>query len=75
MCACFARPLQSADSRTVLGVRSELTWEIIVVDDNSPDGTQDVARQLAQVYGEDKIVCVVRCMAPALSTDLLARRC
>jgi hypothetical protein len=27
-----------------------------VVDDNSPDGTQEIAKQLAKVYGEDKIV-------------------
>lgn len=27
-----------------------------MVDDASPDGTQDIARQLAKVYGEDKIV-------------------
>ncbi|KAJ3499979.1 hypothetical protein NMY22_g19420 [Coprinellus aureogranulatus] len=33
-----------------------LEWEIIVVDDASPDGTQEIARQLAKVYGEDKIV-------------------
>ncbi|KZV62625.1 glycosyltransferase family 2 protein [Peniophora sp. CONT] len=33
-----------------------LAWEIIIVDDNSPDGTQEVARQLAGVYGEDKII-------------------
>jgi len=30
--------------------------EVIIVDDASPDGTQEVARQLAKVYGEDKIV-------------------
>ena len=35
---------------------SDLAWEVIVVDDNSPDGTQEVARQLAVTYGEDKIV-------------------
>ena len=34
---------------------SELAWEIIVVDDASPDGTQEVAQELAKVYGEDKI--------------------
>jgi dolichol-phosphate mannosyltransferase len=35
---------------------SELAWEVIVVDDNSPDGTQEVARELATTYGEDKII-------------------
>jgi glycosyltransferase involved in cell wall biosynthesis len=35
---------------------SRLEWEVIVVDDNSPDGTQEIAKQLAKVYGEDKIV-------------------
>ncbi|KAG8220587.1 glycosyltransferase family 2 protein [Butyriboletus roseoflavus] len=34
----------------------ELAWEIIVVDDASPDGTQEVAVELAKVYGEDKVV-------------------
>ncbi|KAI0050120.1 glycosyltransferase family 2 protein [Auriscalpium vulgare] len=33
-----------------------LAWELIIVDDNSPDGTQQVARELAHAYGEDKIV-------------------
>ncbi|KAG6875552.1 dolichol-P-mannose synthesis [Termitomyces sp. T159_Od127] len=35
---------------------NQLAWEVIVVDDASPDGTQEIARQLAGVYGEDKIV-------------------
>ncbi|KAH1243082.1 Dolichol-phosphate mannosyltransferase subunit 1 [Glycine max] len=30
-------------------------FEIIIVDDGSPDGTQDVVKQLQQVYGEDRI--------------------
>ena len=36
--------------------RSGLKFEIVVVDDASPDGTQDVARALAALYGEDVIV-------------------
>ena len=40
----------------VLEECSDLAWEVIVVDDNSPDGTQEVAKQLAATYGEDKIV-------------------
>ncbi|KAG7213695.1 hypothetical protein KM043_002936 [Ampulex compressa] len=35
---------------------SELNYEIIVIDDGSPDGTLDMAKQLQKVYGEDKIV-------------------
>ena len=34
---------------------SNLNWELIIVDDASPDGTQDVARQLQRVYGPEKI--------------------
>ncbi|RIA91825.1 Glycosyltransferase Family 2 protein [Glomus cerebriforme] len=34
---------------------NDLDWEIIVVDDASPDGTQDIANQLANVYGSDYI--------------------
>jgi hypothetical protein len=37
-------------------VCSDLAWEVIVVDDNSPDGTQEVAKQLAATYGDDKII-------------------
>jgi len=41
---------------SILQGSSELEWELIIVDDASPDGTQEVAKQLAQVYGEDSIV-------------------
>jgi dolichol-phosphate mannosyltransferase len=30
--------------------------EIVIVDDNSPDGTQDVIRDMQRVYGNDKII-------------------
>jgi len=35
---------------------SELNYEIIVIDDASPDGTQQVAEQLQAVYGAERIV-------------------
>jgi dolichol-phosphate mannosyltransferase len=34
----------------------KLQYEIIVVDDASPDGTQDIAKKCAKVWGEDHIV-------------------
>ena len=36
--------------------KNNLDYEIIVIDDNSPDGTIEVAKQLQNVYGEDKIL-------------------
>lgn len=35
---------------------SKYSYEIIVIDDGSPDGTLDVAKDLQKIYGEDKIV-------------------
>ena len=35
---------------------SNFDWEVIVVDDASPDGTQEIAKQLAHVYGVDRVV-------------------
>lgn len=35
---------------------SDLEYEIIVVDDNSPDGTQAIVKRLQDCYGRDKIV-------------------
>jgi hypothetical protein len=42
---------------------SKQSFEIIVIDDNSPDGTQQVAEKLQQLYGADKIVSnmMLRC--------------
>lgn len=35
---------------------SKLDFEIIIVDDNSPDGTQEVVHRLQQSYGSQRIV-------------------
>lgn len=49
-------PKSKTPCTLVLTDTSGLDWEIIVVDDASPDGTQEVARQLAKIYGEDRVV-------------------
>ncbi|CUM46610.1 unnamed protein product [Debaryomyces fabryi] len=33
----------------------ELDWEVIIVDDNSPDGTQIIAKELVGIFGEQHI--------------------
>jgi len=35
---------------------SKLNFEVIIIDDGSPDGTQQAAEQLQRIYGSDKIV-------------------
>lgn len=37
-------------------VCSDVNFEVIIIDDGSPDGTLDVAKQLQKIYGDDKIV-------------------
>ena len=34
--------------------------EVVIVDDNSPDGTQDRVKELIKIYGSDKIVLNAR---------------
>lgn len=34
--------------------------EVIIVDDNSPDGTQERVKDLQNIYGSDKIVAAFR---------------
>ncbi|KAF3183781.1 dolichol-P-mannose synthesis [Orbilia oligospora] len=36
--------------------KAKLDWEIIIVDDASPDGTQDVANQLIKAYGSNVVL-------------------
>jgi len=31
---------------------------VIIIDDGSPDGTQEAAKQLQNIYGKEYIVCV-----------------
>ncbi|KAF8525110.1 glycosyltransferase family 2 protein [Hysterangium stoloniferum] len=45
-----------------------MDWEIIIVDDASPDGTQEVAKQLQRVYGEDHIILKPRAGKLGLGT-------
>ncbi|KAL7416978.1 dolichol-phosphate mannosyltransferase [Mrakia frigida] len=47
---------------------NSLDFEIIIVDDASPDGTQDIARELAGVYGEDRIILKPRAGKLGLGT-------
>ncbi|KAI1305145.1 dolichol-P-mannose synthesis [Mortierella claussenii] len=35
---------------------NDIDYEIIVIDDNSPDGTLEIAQQLQKIYGEDRIL-------------------
>ena len=35
---------------------SNYDYEIIIIDDGSPDGTLDVAKELQKIYGENHIV-------------------
>lgn len=34
---------------------NKIDWEVIIVDDNSPDGTQEVAKKLIDTFGADHI--------------------
>lgn len=45
-----------------------LQWELIIVDDGSPDGTQEVAKQLIGVYGASRIVLKPRAGKLGLGT-------
>lgn len=51
----------------------KLNWEIIIVDDASPDGTLEVADQLQRLYGPQRIVrpqiCLTSWQSPQVSID------
>ena len=56
MCVCVLTRLQPEVHFFICGVYSGYDYEIIVIDDGSPDGTLEVAEQLQKIYGEDRIV-------------------
>jgi dolichol-phosphate mannosyltransferase len=47
---------------------SNLDWEIIIVDDASPDGTQEIAKQLQKAYGANHILLKPRAGKLGLGT-------
>ncbi|CAG8526838.1 12560_t:CDS:2 [Ambispora gerdemannii] len=47
---------------------NELPWEVIIVDDASPDGTQEIAKQLTNVYGPEHILLKPRAGKLGLGT-------
>ena len=47
---------------------ADLDFEIIVIDDGSPDGTLDVGKQLEEIYGADKVVLRPRAKKLGLGT-------
>ncbi|KAG8756855.1 dolichol-P-mannose synthesis [Serendipita sp. 396] len=47
---------------------NRLEWEIIIVDDASPDGTLEIAKQLQSVYGENRIILKPRAGKLGLGT-------
>ena len=46
----------------------DIDYEIIVIDDGSPDGTLEVGKQLEKIYGSDKIVLRPRAKKLGLGT-------
>eukprot|EP01120_Amphizonella_sp_Union-15-10_P006886 TRINITY_DN2276_c0_g1_i1.p1 TRINITY_DN2276_c0_g1~~TRINITY_DN2276_c0_g1_i1.p1 ORF type:complete len:240 (+),score=41.95 TRINITY_DN2276_c0_g1_i1:76-795(+) len=50
---------------------SDQDYEIIIIDDASPDGTQELAKQLQEIYGEKKIVLRPRSGKLGLGTAYL----
>jgi dolichol-phosphate mannosyltransferase len=40
--------------------KNKLDYEVVIVEDNSPDGTLQVAQELEKIYGSDKIIILHR---------------
>merc|ERR1712129_98141 len=49
-----------------------IAFEIVVIDDNSPDGTFEVAKQLQSIFGSERIVLLKRAGKLGLGTAYMA---
>eukprot|EP01084_Bolivina_argentea_P217665 369515_1 len=49
-----------------------ITFEIVIIDDNSPDGTFDVAKQLQLIFGSNRIILLKREKKLGLGTAYVA---
>jgi glycosyltransferase involved in cell wall biosynthesis len=54
--ACSHNKITGHNNKQCILFVSGYDFEIIVIDDGSPDGTLDVAKQLQTIYGDKKIV-------------------
>jgi glycosyltransferase involved in cell wall biosynthesis len=69
MCTRGMKGKQSgAFLKRVFNACSGYAFEVIIVDDNSPDGTQDVIKQLQALYGTSTVVRLCR-FIPSRDTD------
>lgn len=53
---------------TLSSVHSKLDWELIIVDDGSPDGTLTVAKQLQRLYSPERVILKPRAGKLGLGT-------
>ncbi len=48
--------------------KHEINYEVIVVDDNSPDGTQQAVRQMQYIFGAGRVILKTRQRKMGLGT-------